>query len=52
MENVPREKVLEGNVEVGVYSRGENEISVCGGEPLYSGGENDRGRRSQVGESV
>ena len=40
------------NIEGGVYSRGENEISVCGGEPLYSGGENDRGRRSQVGESV
>ena len=35
------------NFEGGVYSRGENEISVRGGESWYSGG-----RKCQVGEDL
>jgi hypothetical protein len=43
------EVVFEG----GVYSRGENEISVPGGRIMvFRGEEMPGGRRSQVGESV
>ena len=40
------------NVEGGVYSRGENELSVRGGEAWYSGGRKCQGGEGLRGEKV